>query len=170
MLTVKRAPELRATCSETYWIGDPAIDRDASDVASWTATADPAALVVHPGQAPSKITWRPLTETEVLELTSDPGHALTRLLDAFRLGLVSIEGVSLERRVIRGRGWIDQRDVDGLMALEAPIPNYLAMRAWVSVDPAFPGVEWRLDGEVRTPLPIWLGAMILAGTFRGRPG
>lgn len=40
---------------ETYWIGDPAIDRDKSRADEYRETLDPRALSVRPGKQPTKL-------------------------------------------------------------------------------------------------------------------
>lgn len=167
MIEIRPAVELRATVRETYWIGDTAIDREQSSVEEWAATGEVAGLVVRPGQAPATIRWRPLTESEVIYLEADRAHSMDRLIDAFRLGLVAIDGVELPRIMDHRRSVLRPSMVDQLMAVTARFDWSQALAAWLEADPLF-GTPWRSSGESEVSLPLWLGALILAATFRGR--
>lgn len=171
MLKILDAPPLDAGRQTTYWIGDPAIDRQASDVARWCIEGDAESLVVRAGQTPSAIVWRPIDEWERGLIPSIASGGLRlHLVTAARIGLLSIDGYELRRPRERGH-------VDGIV----PMDQALALRELraefgygLVVDAALvaeferePDLATRTqEGEIT--FPEWLGAVILAHSFPRR--
>jgi len=60
----------RGNIVETYWIGDPAIDQDASNGDRYLETLDAGALVVRDGETPQRIRVTLPDATQLLEIRS----------------------------------------------------------------------------------------------------
>lgn len=170
MFKVLDPPPLDQDAATTFWLGDPAVDQDASDVARYAETGEADALVVRPGQTPTAIRWRPLDEWE---LTTLPDVATTSLelvcVDAAAMGLVSIEGYKLHRLFPRGSvaGVIPMDELRALRGLRTTFQvgltfdRYYARRYGRESNPTMR----EQVGEIS--LPVWFGALILAHSFPG---
>ena len=165
MLEIKEAPPLDADQATTFWIGDPAIDQAASDVARYAATGDVGALVVRPGQTPARVVWRPLDEWERGAIPD--GATLTmRCVEAASMGLVSVEGYRLTR--FHERGSVAGRiPMNQLRALRGQLATF---QIGITFDDLFKAegreTNPRLRDEVgEVSLPEWFGALILAHSF-----
>jgi len=167
----KAAPRLDPEVHETAWVGDDAIDREASDVNGWCETADHTRLKALPGKGDdlSIIRYRGLTDREVALLPrgEEAGsvHPLW-FVEAARYGIVSIKGVPLHRRRVGGVSGLSDATMDELMEMRDSLPVVLASRVLLD-DPS--EVEAPEAPEnVETALPDWLGVHILGLTFRNR--
>jgi hypothetical protein len=169
-LTIKPPPALTAEPRTTYWVGDPAIDQDASDVVRWAETADPDALVIRPGATPTAIRWRALTGLELTAVIEGLPAIMQTPRRAFRIGLVSVDGYPLSRVTESDVRQISYSNLQDLTELKARFQVRSALNRWLELDP--------LAGRTFQPpfepedvfLPFWLGSVILASTFRGGQG
>jgi hypothetical protein len=168
MLKIKDAPQLVDSEPRiTYWLGDPAIDAESSDVSAWAETADSSALSIRPGQMPSAIEWRQLRELELnlLPMATTPGTYALRLIKAAQIGIVKIEGVDLRRTSEAGFRLISLAQAQDLVEQipRARLPFWRTLRA---MDKANTGIHQDV-GDEEVDLFQWLGAVILGhSTFR----
>lgn len=162
-------------CNEperTYWLGDSAIDRTASNIAIWAETASADALVIKPKEEPSLIKFRPLCEMEVNLLPDfeTPRQLSNRFFEAARFGIVELEGVTLRKGSRKGRPLIGQAQADAInAAFRVKMPFWRALNQWVDVwignDEAKQGEG---NDEEDVGLLVWLGCQILVRSFPGR--
>jgi hypothetical protein len=168
-MKTRTAPLLRAEPIDTYWPGDAAIDLGASDVAGWCRTADASLLVPRQGERPSKVTFRGLTEREMSQIPEaelEGRSFAARCYEACRYGLVSIEGEALLRHRRSGVSGLTDATLDGLCRFVETLPFDLLLSAYYgALGVELPELQ-RQDVEVS--LPIWVGAHVLAATFRAR--
>jgi len=171
VLTIDEAPNLAPEPEETHWIGDPAIDRDASpDVGKWAATGDVEALAVRDGAEAAVIKWRPLEELELnaLPVIEDSGDIVLQFVAAAQYGLQEIEGVKLKRSVRKGLPLIQMGQMKAMaQQWRAPIPFWRTLDEWSKAG-GNSGFKEAPDEVVS--FPVWIGAVILARSFleRGR--
>ena len=168
MLNIKDAPPLDADQATTFWLGDPAIDVEASDVARYAATGEAGALVVRPGQTPAKIVWRPLDEWELGSIP-DAATLTMRCVEAASMGLVSVEGYRLSRLHERGSvsGRIPMSQLRALRGERATFAVGITCDELFQAQGADPNPRLREEvGEVS--LPEWFGLLILARSFPRR--
>jgi len=169
-MALKKTPPLESTESTTYWWGDDAVDHEASagQLAHWCETGEPDGLVMRAGAKPAAIVLRPLGVREVGALP-ERAEVLACAYQACRYGLVSIDGVRLRRmRSKDGLVGIIDVDLDALTLHQASIPGWLAMYAWLRASGFDIPAEQQADaGELlRMDLAQWIGAQVLARTFR----
>ena len=166
----KAAPKLDPEVHETAWVGDDAIDREASDVNGWCETAEVERLKCKPGKDDlSIIRYRGLTDREVALLPrSDEDGEVHPLwfVEATRYGVVSVKGLPLRRRRVGGVSGLDDATMDDLMKERDKLPVILAMR--VLADEPDSMERPKEPKSVNTALPDWLGIHILGLTFRNR--
>ena len=176
-MALRPPPELTPETHETIWWGDDAVDREQSRprLHHWCETGDTDGLVLVPGSDPSVISYRGLTTREVSQLPALDGSAASVMAlayEAARYGVVGVRGLPLARAQIRGVRGLTDAALDQLSALEADIPVMLAHYAWLRAM----GVEMddmprdRAEELLRTDLAQWIGARVLALTFRARRG
>lgn len=173
------APDFRARVRTTHWWADDAIDRGASDRDKWFRTADPDHLVMLPGERAAEIKWRPLYPWEMkgLGFGDDSESALvSRCEEAFRIGLVSIEGFSLKRSRASTISRIDDATMSEIYGEidEAELPYGKIVSVIVDAfsdlgdgdaEKVWSGIEERI---APMELSVWLGGHILAASFRAK--
>lgn len=168
-MKTRAAPTLQAAPIDTYWPGDSAIDREASDLDGWCRTADASLLVVRPGETPSKVSFRGLTERELSQIPVfdlDGETFAARCYEACRYGLVSVQGEPLHRLRIKGIPGLDDATLDDLCRFTEVLPFDQVMVAYYgALGVTLPELKRQL---IDTSLPIWVGAHVLAATFRAR--
>jgi len=172
-LPIRELPrQLEAEVDEWVWPGDDAVDLEASDLDQWVRHGGEAGLVIRQGASPTRIRIGPLSDRayrRVLSVMqrSDP----TYLDEAFRYGVRSIRGGGARVGLVRidGVPALDDAVLDALGGCEAVIPWVPLHRAMMaSMDTTVDD----LDDAQRAPttLPVALGMVILARTFRSRGG
>jgi len=175
MLKKLAAPRaLFAGVESMWWPGDPAIDLEMSDVAAWCNSGGKTGLVKRQGQEVSEIVWLPLDGPAydvVVSITSK--GIINACYEAFRYGVVSIEGLGLVReRDDRGIIGIKDSNMQALYAEKMPLPSTLLdslvmeitgqdMKKWMPDD-----LQEVFDMEVS--LPLGIGRHILIESFRKR--
>jgi hypothetical protein len=158
MLDLK-ALDIEGNPREAIWIGDPAVDLGASDLARWRAEGK--GLILKPTEKASVIKWRPLGPYERFAASVASGLRKTTSGDldleslviyhrqCARLGIVSIEGVRLERTEDLGVRLLTNETM--LLLDKITIP-----------DPAPP----ELEGFAGERLVTWIGGIIALSSFR----
>ncbi len=169
MLKIEPAPNLEQVEYETYWIGDPAIDRKRSDVKRWLLNGDTGSLKVKKGKEPSVICYRGLDEFELLAVPqfSPTVDARLRWASAMRYGLISIDGVDLRSgRDDTGQRCLRRSEVNRLQtAFHQTIPLWMLIDKWlVERRGRQPSTEKGVEAD--TGLPIFIGLHILLRSFQ----
>jgi len=172
VIKIDDAPDVQLEPERTYWLSDPAIDRESSNVDLWSETASADALVIKPKEEPSLIKFRPLKEMELNLLPSfaNPAQLSNRFFEAARFGLVEFEGVTLRQGSRMGRSIIAQDQADHLNEkLRAKMPFWRAVDQWFDVWVPDKDVKaGEGDDEADVGLLVWLGCQILIRSFPGR--
>jgi len=175
---LRPAVDLEPRRYETIWIGDDAVDRDASAGAlqRWTETGETDGLTMRSGIEPSPITYRALTTREVsqLPLLDGSGGAIVSLCyEAARYGLLAIRGLRLRYARHHGIRGLADASLDLLAEYHAEIPIMLLHARWLrgrgfelEPDPSGPAD----DAAMTTDLAQWIGGLVLAATFRSGRG
>ena len=169
-MAIKPTPGLEVSTHETWWWGDDAIDHEASagQLSAWCETGDTSGLILRAGQRPSVVKLKTLTPPEVAQLP-----ALDRVVpacyEAARFGLVSVEGLRLRRELRDGIPCLSVEALQSLSTYRAAIPAFRAHYAWMRAY----GVDITeqemadADAPFACDLAQWIGAQVLARTFRG---
>lgn len=162
----KDLPQLEPEIVEDVWPGDTAVDLDASDLLEWALKGGSAGLVMKPGEKPTPIRWRALSEQgtrHVLVALGSPNMCD----EAARWGVIGAKGLGLrwERPLGDIRGLNDE-SLRILGAIRMPLPSYVFDRI---VGEALGCIydEPAKEDLVPTGLARAVGAHILARTFRG---
>jgi len=173
---LRPAPDLDATDLETLWWGDDAIDRDASEpmLADWCRTGDTGKLTMRPGVEPSPVKYRALTVRELSQiptLDGSGGAMVSRCYEAARYGLVSIEGLKLQRARMHGVRGLSDAALDRLTQYRATIPVMALHSEWLAAE----GIPLELTDKDKAAtfaadVAQWVGGLILAATFRAGRG
>ena len=161
---------------ETVWIGDTAVDREATDVEQWLTTGE--GYVLLPQQKPSIIRYRGLTDREFLNVQTDSQDYLGNMVtEIARYGVKSIEGQSLRKEKRGGIPCLTDDSLDALAAIteELPLGRHLNHLFRVT----FELLEKRLGVELLSQIPehdeseigevslvSWLAALVAARSFR----
>lgn len=125
MLEIKEAPELEGKPGETYWPGDPAVDAEASDLVAWARSGgDVSHLVLRDDMTPSLIRFRRLERRAANAVRAEFASAnVNAFAEAFRHGLVEIEGVKVRRARVGGLYVLTDRSLDHLARAVAQLPS-----------------------------------------------
>ena len=175
---LRPAADLEPRRYETIWLGDDAVDRDASAgaVPHWAETGETDGLTMRSGIEPSPIVYRALTTRELsqLPLLDGSGGAIVSLCyEATRYGLLSIRGLRLRFAKHHGIRGLADASLDRLAEYHEEIPIMLLHARWLSCrgyelepDPSGPAD----DAPMMTDLAQWIGGLVLAATFRAGRG
>lgn len=116
---------------ESYWIGDEAVDKAATDIDQYIQNG--TGVILKTGQKASKILIKELTQEDVLLiydlLNMNKKDIISNTFDATliyyiaRLVLKSIEGVSLDHVRIGGKQFITEEDTEALTLFAEQIPT-----------------------------------------------
>jgi hypothetical protein len=166
-LTDKAPPRLENDVLTTWWLGDTAVDADASDVDLWCFSGDKKYLEAKPGEAPAEIKFRGLTSRELRMLPKPPQGEMVHPLyfvQAARFGVLSVGGIPVRRIDVGGVMALSDETIDQLDSITAEIPLAQAMGAISQEQPT--GEESATCVDVS--LAEWLGIHVVARTFRVR--
>lgn len=159
--------QLATDIAEDVWPGDTAVDLERSDVLEWARLGGSAGLVIKPGEKPTVIRWRSLSEQglrHVLRALGSPNMCD----EAARWGITGIKGLELRWE----RPWGDIRGLSDeslrlLGSIRCELPTYHLDRLVSEAT----GLEFDAppaDDLVPTSLSRAVGAHILARSFRER--
>ncbi len=168
-IKVKQLPPLEATQAETVWPGDDCFDPEGSDLERFLISlgSDVAALKLREADRPARIVYRSLRQLEVDAMTARGPEMIP--YEAFRYGIVSIDGVDLDRQLqINGLTGVSQGCLEELCdGVYMDMPIRYAIDAMNRI--TNPGKSQRREVRpVRVSLPMMLGIFIQAVTFRTR--
>jgi hypothetical protein len=153
----------------THWLGDPDIDVAQSDTAAWAERGEGAVPI--PQGKPAVWTWRPLDECERDAVLLAEGRRTTDELDGMRLtvsyGLISIEGVPLQRRSDTLPSRLTQESLSRVQRIGERYPARVPR-----INQSGAPVVNQETGEPvldQVPTLTWLSGLIYGATFqRGR--
>lgn len=172
-LPIKDLPEqLEALVDDWVWPGDDAVDLAASDLDQWVKHGGTAGLVLRQGHEPAKIRIGPLSDRSFRRVMTTMTRAAdsTYLDEAFRFGCRGISGSGARIRLVQidGIRGLDDGTLDTLGCCEAVIPwGHLHIEMLKAMGSAeIPDPATLLPGP--TTLPVALGMVVLARTFRAR--
>jgi len=171
VLKIDEALNLAPEPETTIWVGDPAVDREKSDVARWAETADKGALIVRPGEQATGIKFRALDEIELGALRSidESEH---RFIAAAAMGLVEIKGVELRFSSVPiiGVRYVCSEQMRLLeLGQRARFVLGPALNRWSAAELGREILKGKaLEAEDSVGLMTWLGVQILARSFRRR--
>jgi hypothetical protein len=169
-IQAKQLPPLGALRAETVWPGDDAFDPKKSDLTRFLTSLgeDTAGLKLRGEEKPARIVYRAL---DPLELDAAVGRGASMLhYEAFRYGIVSIDGIDLERVIHRNglEGLSQECLTDLTKGIFMDLPVRLAINA-LNRQMGQTVIERKEDeGLKRTPITFLIGLFIQALTFRTR--
>jgi hypothetical protein len=165
--------QLEAEVDQWVWPGDEAVDAKASDLEQWARHGGEAGLVLRAGESPTRFELGPLSDRAFrrVMVTMQGSGDSTYLDEAFRYGVRKISGggARIKLVLIDGIPGLDDEALDALGGCQEVIPwahlHAELLRAMGSEVP--PDLMTKtLPGP--TTLPVALGMVILARTFRSR--
>jgi hypothetical protein len=166
----KQLPPLEALRAETVWPGDDAFDQDSPDLSRFLTSLgeDTGVLKLKGKEKPARVIYRAL---DPLELDAAIGRGASMLhYEACRYGLVSIDGIDLERVIHRNglEGLSQECLTDLTKTVFMDMPVRLAINALNRQ--LGQNVKERSDDLAlkRTPITFLIGLFIQALTFRTR--
>ena len=168
-LPIKEIPrQLEAEVDEWIWPGDDAVDLEQSDLVQWAKHGGDAGLVVT-GKNPTRIRLGPLSDRAFRKVYSHMMREGSTYLDeAFRFGCRAIYGggVRISKIRIDGVPGLPDDALDMLGECQADLPWGILNRAMLEAM----GTEDLPAGDEEGPtsLPVALGMVVLARTFRAR--
>ena len=180
MLKKRKAPEVKAEPKDTFFICDENLNIEESDIYNWSITADPEYLKPVEGKRLTRIRYRALTDLELGQLPILDGRYktfLSRILEACRYGLVSIDGVKLAKT--KGDMGLyrlttyqlnELCEYEGEIYFQDLIDKYVESITGDSEKEDEPEEEKKEEDQKtqKTNLPLWLGVHILLQSFRSR--
>lgn len=169
MLKIKESPrQLEPTTLEIVWPGDDAVDLEASDLAAWARDGGQEGLVIKPGGKPAIIRARSLSPrgmSRAIRLLDE--REPTFASEAFRHGVISIDGVDLGWTRIGGERGLSDAALEYLGQEVMPLP-YLVLLTQLRVAMGQEVEQKKTDDFALsdTSLPDAIGLQVLSATFR----
>jgi hypothetical protein len=163
MLSDVKVESLSPEIYEAMWIGDPAVDRESTDIPHWIETGE--GCVVRPRETPSIIKWRGLNARELrnVSATSYGQYLVNKPAELARYGIVSIKGEGLRYDRYGGVRGLSDETIDRLDNYVETLPSHILYRKFYKLM----GYDVELpEREEPVSLLDWVGCLIASKTFR----
>lgn len=163
-LKIKNIPrELGERSLTVVWPGDDAVDLEKSDLVAWCSSLGRDGLHIRENSSPDKIVLKKLNSKQLATVMSTMGSnpAIASQL-AFQYGCESIDGFKFRRDHIHYLTGMSDEDLEILSDEICEMPSGLI---WDIINERGKSEE-RNDTFRDTPLPVCLGSIIIAFSFR----